>query len=544
METNPRPIDPLRHVFQFELWTLGIVLAALLIGWTAYGSIYYHRILPYYDSLAYQQSFAEVVERAAEVGSAKTIVEIWHQPSNVVLFKFFAAAFGPLLPASKEGLYLYLFGIHFVGFATLIAAARGSSGMISPGLYAAAAWLTAGPFSVALDGVLDQRMDLASASFCLAVAALFFDWAKRPTRVRGLWAGLAAALAVLHRPVMAITIAGVAAIFFARALIRHRNRGSIWWSELGLILLPGLVLTLPWLVYHARYLNNYYLVWNVDVGSARSVAGAAAYNLRMFGRATGWIYPSMVGLALMWGIARRRVDWLDLGAVLLCLLLPLALLSASRSVGNMVVCQVPLGLLALALASVRPAESVGLKIGWLAAGFSSVALIWSGSRSLHGLGSQVAGVSQKPRAEAVQVLREIDAAAVSSKRVMTGFQSFPLDTVGLVALAREEGINLQAGRYFFHPADFGISNAAAQSVTEEELRSQVVKILRDLKGKSNLVLIAAAESEALMPQAHYSQTHTRTIRTTIEADPELVRICTTSPIRGVKFDVYGVVSSQ
>ena len=89
------------------------------------------------------------------------------------------------------------------------------------------------------------------------------------------------------------------------------------------------------------------------MGNVATVAEAAAYNLAMFRWSMGTFYPWLIAVPLVWAMARRRIDWLDLGAVALCLVIPLALLIFSRSTGNFLVCQVALGMPALALASIR-----------------------------------------------------------------------------------------------------------------------------------------------------------------------------------------------
>jgi hypothetical protein len=437
-------------------------------------------------------------------------------------------------------LYVYLFGIHFASTALLIRVVYRSSGAPSIAVYACAAWLACRPFKEAINGVLDQRMDLATGSFCLIVAALFFDWARKPSRWGAIFAGVAAALAILHRPVMGVTIAGIAAIFIARALIRHGVRGRNWWSDIGLMFLPGLLFTLPWLIHHAEGLKFYYLIFNVDVGSASTVAEAAGYNLRWF----GWGVDTLCGLLVVGALISfgvlRRVDWLDFAAVSLCAALPLTMLITSRSMGNILVPQIALGMPALALASLRPIAFSGSRMRLVAGGFAALLLVYIGARSLHQLGAQVAGVPQTARAEAMQMLREFDRKVSVSTRVVTGFQSVPLDTVGLASLARQEGINFQAGPSFFHPMDFGIGNEASRTITDAELQPYFAQTLQALRPRSTLLLVATADTEGALPAAHFSQTKARAIRAAVETNPQFVRLYSTSAIQGVKFDVYAI----
>lgn len=534
------PVESMVAGSRVEGWTVGVVLLVLAIGWTALGSAYYQRVMPFYDSMAYQERFILTVDRANEVGAWTALQEVWKQSSNVALFNLFAAGFGRILPESKEGLYLYLFGIHFAGIAALVWTAYRSSGARWIGVYAAAAWLACRPFKEAMYGVLDQRMDLASGSFCLIVAALFFDWARKPSYRVAALAGVAVALAILHRPVMGVTIAGISAIFVLRAWIRHGIPGRAWWKDVGLMVLPGIVLTLPWLIYHSEGLKFYYLIFNVDVGSASSMAEAAKFNLQSFWWAMDGIYALLVVLALVGGLLLRRIDWLDFSAVLLSGALPLALLITSRSMGNILVAQVALATPALALASLRWSPVKHPRMQVLPAACAGILLFCIGARSLHHLADHVAGIPRTARMEAMQVLREFDLQAGPLPRIVTGFQSIPLDCRGLAVLAREEGIKFQAGTSFFHPTEFGFSNDAAKTITAEELRGHLVQILRGLRGKSSFLLIVTADTEKSLPPVHFSQLRVRDIREAVEADKELVRRYTTSPIQGIKFDVYAI----
>jgi len=535
------PKKPIRE-YLFEWWLLSAVVLVLAVGWTVYGAIFYQRVLPFFDSVAYQENFIRIVERTNEVGVWQSFRDAWLEPSNVALFRLWAAAFGRFLPAANEGLYIYLYGAHFIATALVIRAVRGSTNPLSLGIYAGAAWLASRPFGETINGVLDQRMDLASGSFCLAVAALFFDWAAKPSCWRAGLAGLAGALAVLHRPVMAVTIAAIALIFIVRALLRHRGRGRAWWGEVAWMLVPGVIVTLPWLIYHSRDLRFYYLIWNVAVGNAKTLGEAASYNLEMLKWSAGSIYPWLIGVALGWGIVRRKIDWLDLAAVALCLVVPLALLIFSRSVGNYLVCQVALGMPALALGSLRVGTASNPKRARIFAMVASVVLVAIAGRSLYWLGRQVHGINRTPRMEAVRFLHEFDRSVKVPTRIVTGFQTAPLDTSALAALARQESVNFQAGAAYFHPVDFGVSNSEAESMSEDQFQEKVAVILRGIRGRSTLVMLASPDTENLLPAAHYSQVRTQSIRKAIQADKALVLCHTSSPVAGIKFDLYEVRS--
>jgi hypothetical protein len=539
MSTQAEPVVSKRREHWFERWFFLSILAALVTSWAIYGTIYYDRVLPFFDSVAYQESFARIVTRTGTVGVWQTFREAWVETSNVALFRLYAAIFGPLLPATNGGLYVYLLGIHFVATVLLVRTIRRSTTSMTLAVYAAAAWLASRPFGETINGVLDQRMDLASGSFCLAVTALFFDWAVKPSRWAATFAGLAAALAVLHRPVMAVTIAVIAFVFVVRSVMRHGARRRALAQDLACMVLPGLVLTLPWLIYHTHELKFYYLIWNVAVGNAHSVGEAAAYNLEMFSWSLGGVYPWMIAGVLIVGVVARRIDWLDLGALAICLLFPLSTLILSRSVGNYLVGQVALGMPALALACLRPGP-LDFKLSKVGPWVALAVLLVVSVRSLYWLDRQLVGIDRTPRIEAVQFLREFDRNADVRDRVVTGFQSVPLDTSALSALARQEGIAFKPGRSFFHPVDFGIPNSAADALQADEFAAKVREVLQLIRKESTHLMVASEDTEKLLPPAHYSQVRAQSIRKMIQQDESFVLRYTSSAIAGIRFSIFEI----
>ena len=173
---------------------------------------------------------------------------------------------------------------------------------------------------------------------------------------------------------------------------------------------------------------------------------------------------------------------------------------------------------------------------------ASLALIAVAGHSLFWLGRQIEGINRVPRMEAVHFLREFDRTVNVPRRIVTGFQTAPLDTSALAALARQEGVNFQTGVSYFHPVDFGISNAAADTISDEQFQEKVSELLRALRGRSTVVMVASQDTENLLPPAHYSQIRTKSIRKAIERDKGLVLRHTSSPVGGIKFDLYEILS--
>lgn len=522
------------------LSVLVAVLLTLALSWPTLGTAYYQRVLPFYDSLSYQQKHLAITQQYASEGMWATLGSVWRENGNTALNRFAAAVFGGIWPEAKEGLYVYLYSIHFAAIIALLTATWRATRNLTWAMLAVTAWLAALPFAETINGILDQRMDLASGAFFLIFTALCLSWSRRPAMAGGLLAGLAGALAILHRPVMAVSVVGIVAIFWFRSLLRERQGIKFWLLHLGVIAAPGLLLTLPWLVTHAKGLHFYYLVWNVAVGNAASMREAADYNLGWFAHAVGPRYAIIVALALGWGIYRKRVDWPDLAAVTLAIALPLFLLIASRSVGNFLVSQIPLGLLALSLACLRPAPASPSWRNISGACLVSVLLLFVSYSSLRSLKAQIAGVPIQKRIEAIHAIAQIDRLANMPVRILCGFQAVPVDPNGLIALAREQGMDLRLGSLCFHPVDFGISNAEAPTLSEAELQSRFAGVLQRMKSGNTLLMLPTAETEHLLPPDPFSHVHMKVIRRAVETDRSFVLRLTTTPIDGIALDIFAI----
>jgi hypothetical protein len=522
------------------LFVLGAGLLVLALSWTTLGTAYYQRVLPFYDSLSYQQQHVAITQQYAREGFWSTVGTVWREGGNTALNRFSAALFGGILANTKEGLYVYLFSIHFAAIIALLVVTWRATTSLTWAILAVSAWLAALPFAEAINGILDQRMDLASGAFCLLLSALCLSWSWRPSVAAGLIAGLAGALAVLHRPVMAVTVAGIMVIFWIRSILRQRQGLKFWLVQLGAMAAPGLVITLPWIWTHAAGLKFYYLIWNVAVGNAGSSLEAAQYNLGWFAHAVGSRYAIIVAAALAWGIYRKMIDWLDLAAVALAIVFPLLILIVSRSVGNFLVSQIPLGLPALMLACLRPMPERSPARSLLATIGACALFLGLIGTSLSSLKAQIAGVPVQKRIETMRVLNQIESQTSGSRRVLCGFQTIPLDPNGLVALAREQGMDLSIGRLYFHPVDFGISNAEAPSLTEAERQGRFAAILQQIKASSTLLMLPTAESLPRLPPDPYSHVHMQEIRRAVEADKDFVLRLTTAPIDGISLEIYAV----
>ena len=292
---------------------LALVLMILVAEWMHYGVIFYSKVLPFYDSQSYQLQYGNILQSVSTKGVLATAVETYSQPSNTALFRFFAAFTGGLLTDPVRGLYVYLFLVVSAATAVLFAAVSKLSRSPGLGLLAAAAWLSAVPFSQTVYGVIDQRLDLTAASFYMMVCGLGLLAIQRLAVRNTLALGIAASLAVLHRPVMGVTIFGAIGLLCIAAYFLHRRETPRWLPHLGLLIAVPLVLAIPWLLTNAKYLYFYYFIWNVDVGNGHSWMKAARFHLQSYGAAVGWYYGLLIAAGLIFSSSKlrmaRRFQW-------------------------------------------------------------------------------------------------------------------------------------------------------------------------------------------------------------------------------------------
>lgn len=528
--------------------TIGAAVALLLLiwlvqQWGARGLELYDRVVPFYDSLSYQDGYYAVAERSERDGVLATLVGVWREPNNnVVLYKFAAAILGVVVPPGKIGLYVYLFGIHLAGICALGIATWRLSGRVYLAVLALAAWLAAVPFSLVRSGVGDQRMDLASASFYLLIAAVALMWSRAPKIGGASLLGFSAALAVLHRPVMAVTVGVMICVFTARAAMTHRRPVRAWIMDAAAMVAPGAVLSLPWLIAHAPELHRYYLVTNVDLGNAASVGVAALYNLKQFVSWVGPLYATICLVTVACFISLRRAACWDLLVVAIAAILPLGTLALSKSTGNVFVSQISLGLPALMLACVRPARNetrnepvVLLVLALVAFGFVAIS-------STASLKREVDALEGNPRGEVVQVLHTLLERIPRAR--LAAFQDNPVNVVAMANIARELRLPIQAGTYGYHAPHFGLPNQPIGTFTPEDLRRGAASAIAAVAERDDALLLPTEDTQHILYPEPLSHRLIPEIRRQIAGDERFSHFGRVGPVSGMWFEFYGVQRSS
>jgi len=518
---------------------LAIALLALAASWWIFGTRFYDQVLPFYDSVSYQEGYRTIADLSKTQGTGKTVVAVWQEPaSNVVLYRFFAAVAGPWLPLPRTGLFVYLFGIHLLAGILLCTTVRSITGRFLPAFAAISVWFLTTPFGLLRDGVGDQRLDLSSGSAFLIVATLGLRWTHFPTHLGAFITGLAAALAALHRPILVPAIAIAGCLFAVTAIVQHRHSFSKWLTNAALALLPIALIAVPWFCRHMEELRVYYLEYGPDVGKSVSLQSAAHFN---------WIhYQSAFGLpatlALLFGLALTAcILRVQLGRALLVLLLwatPLAVLIGSKSMGNTYVQQAALGIPALLFTAWAPRKNES--------GFSPVFAIYAGLlfltitvaasplRLTRALGFEPG----RERLEATRMLSQLALKPPTAR--LAGFHDLPISPIALCMVARDLNLPLQTGTLSYYPSDFGLSNDHLDDISSDQVQRAVVTRLETIKQQDDLLILPTADTAFRLWAGLFSHRLLPIIRTQVQHDPAFQPLQRIGPVKDVYFDVYKI----
>ena len=516
--------------------TLGLVLVATLLVWWHYGTAFYDRVIPFYDSVSYQETYRATATLTQAQGIQTALIDTWKDPgNNVVLHRFFAATFGSVLPSPREGLFVYLFAWHALATLALHSTVRRLSRSEGSALFAVAAWLATIPFGLLRDGVGDQRMDLATGSAYLLIASLVLRWLDRPCLRYAVLAGSAAALAALHRPVVVPSLAILGLLAFSVALWRHRESRREWILPSLSALLPIAVLSVPWFIHHFEPLRHYYFGFGPDVGNAASIGEALRFNLVVYGRSFG----VLAGIGLFVGAVtsiwiQRRLDGVRLLMVGAAWVIPLAVLVATKSAANVFVQQVSLGIPALIFVSLGGHRHSPPSVKRVALAFLVLVVLITPFRLARSLSAERPAAKSEVR-HVLEVMESIDPDA----RV-AGFHDLPASVVSMMAVARDLGLDLRAGTSCFYPSQFGLPFDQDDDVDSEMVRAAVRATLDRIAANDQLVMLPTAATSFRLWQGLYSHRLLASIRDEIVRQDRFEPVATAGPIQDVYFDLYRV----
>lgn len=530
-----RPVPP--QAAKLSGWIL-VTLATVVIVtiWSHYSSRFYEQVIPFYDSLSYQEGYLYTTQIIPADGPLDRAAKTWRESgNNVVLYKLFAALVGDILPHPRTGLYVYLFGIHIIATVALFHTIIRLNGSVSMALGAIAAWWMTTPFGLLRDGIGDQRIDLSSGSLYLLVSICGLSWLDKPTLLRASLAGFTTSLGMLHRPVMALQLGVIALAFFIAARLRYPKITPGWSAHITCAFIPIAAIALPWLITHFEFLRTYYLEFNVDQGHG-TFWQATLFNAQRFGYAMGpWAALVLLGL-FVHGFASHHLDRGRITILTLVFLIPFLVMIGFRATGNMFAAQMPLAIPMLGLACfAQPRKNRNIDTPLSFSGCVLVLTCVIGFTPLR-LEKSLAQERPNARPEVEAVINQIvDQSPVG---ILSAFHDQPVNNTAFASIARDMNLKLRAGFSAYHPYDFGLTAEEAETRAPVRIHVAISSVLQKLKQSSNLLILPTEATQNRLWAGLFSHQMIPHIRRAVNNDPDFIHFGKSAPVDGVTFDLY------
>lgn len=445
-----------------------VFLAAIGLLWAMLGSTWYSRILPFFDSLSYQTRTEMILRSFQTDGWWGTFNLI--APNSFLYIPFFTTL-APITPVTRTALYFYLLPVHLTALVVLFDFLRRKTGSIWLALLGPFLYISTVPFGITQFGVLDQRMDLATASFALLLWVVGLDWAEDySSPKRSLILGVTAALAFLHRPMLAVQGALVVMMIIVYAVWRARQNGELknLLSRLAWVVLAAGVISFPWLATNLKAFYAYYITNSPITGTASLSTMLPAY-VRYISSWVGIKVGVLLILLLVGSFLSGRMSWKYLLLAAGTIVLPVIPLMLSGSDSKIVaqMCLTGVGLIPLAFSENSRNDS------WfnVAAGFAVLIAVGLSVLNLASMARDVNRSATADRLKAESLISQLVEKYPSENPVyLSGFIFTEVDGPDAISsIARLElGYPLYSGAVRSHPFQFGL-DAKGIEFTEEEL---------------------------------------------------------------------------
>jgi hypothetical protein len=364
-------------------WAAIAVLLAgvLLLGAYAVklNRLYYTVYGPFYDSMAYMNQLAHVMETVRQKGlraalhmglRGTTVFLPWLEASVLGLFLRPLRELGvliqlPLVAAMAGSAYLYLRRV--AGYPRPVA------------LMFAFACITFQGVFLYHSGLSNLRMDLSQA-LAYGAAVTLLAVARHTGRVRHwLLFGTMLGIALLFRATTPVYAVLAVAVLGTADLVAAGGQRIFVLKRYLLAGACALLLSLWFYVLNYKYLYYYYFVWNYDANASQGLVQSLQQFEFVFKWHLGWPTTTLVGLILLEQVVRRSVRrewrWREVSAgLLVSAAVPVAFLILSgASVNNPFVCMATVP--ALMLFCLAPFSS-GRALGWLRSTVYVLACAW------------------------------------------------------------------------------------------------------------------------------------------------------------------------
>ena len=268
-----------------------------------------------------------------------------------------------------------------------------------------------------------------------------------------------------------------------------------------------------------QYLKYYYLSWNVDAGNASSYFAAFLFNGKHLLDALGLQAGIIILFAFAYLLIRSYIDWLKLASCLISGLIPLLVLTFTKSAANPLVCQGSLLFLILPICCLNNRALINNNNAILNF-LVSACLALVCYQSLSTLKKLVSEESPLLRTESIRGILEIDKVNEGKPVILAGFHVSVPDSVALCYLAGQLGLSWQPGPVAAQPAEVGLSNSTADAQPDDIVRARYEDfILKNTIPKANILLLPTRDSQPKLSNYLYSHRKMAIIRDIITISP-------------------------
>ncbi len=488
-----------------------ILLASLglFVGWYNLGIEWYAKVLPFFDSMGYQETMVLAARAARQEGLYAALAMVWERQLTSPLHAMLLTLFAKWLPANRSVLYLYLLPCHLAAVSLLAFYVYRKTSSASLAIVAWGIYLTTAPFRELWGGVLDQRLDLATASFALFFWTPFLWWESCLTRKAALISGVAFGFCIANRPLFAVQgfLFVAFCVFFhlaGRLVARDKNQVGSSLKEyfVQLITMAASTTLVGGIVVFPKFLRyfQYYFQNNVDVFSGATFASSLRFNLDVVWSALG-IYTSLVVVILLViAICTRKVHWGGVLKVFIAALSGLLPLVFTRSVGNPLVPYAVLPSIALIPFAMPTLEKH--KVGCLFSKLAMITIVFMVFFNVFSLSKAVSGLDVTDRRNTEESLQQILRHTTHRPLFISGFVPIVSAVISIGDI--EMGQRIKLGYAPFHPTDFFITKQ--ESETPEGREGAIKNAIDRIFGIGGMIMLIDPENPKLMEERNQFST--------------------------------------
>lgn len=522
-----------------------VLLIALGLTWLLLGNIWYERVVPFYDSLSYQNKTEEIIRAYQTNGWMQAPLPFMSQG---VLFELVIAVLAPVLPLARTTLYIYLIPLHLVSLQVLFNFLYHKTNSLALAFLGPLLFISTSPFNSLIQGVLDQRMDLATTSFGLLLWVVALDWAESYDSLqKTISLGFVLGLAMLHRPIIAVQASGPGIVLLLYVLLKAKQSGKLLavLRRMGVVFLIGAILFAPWFVVHAQSIYKYYAVTNIDVRKFSFFEAFSFYFVRVISF-VGIPTLLLIGIILFTLYFLKRFSIKYFSIVFGLIILPIIPLIISGS-SNSPVAQISLagvGLVPLVFDKKKPLyKTVSVVFVLLACGLA----VWN----VVVLTKTVISIDNKEKLSAEKIITNInnEYPFASQKTYLSSFVLVGGGASGLASISRLElGLPLYPGISYGQTSEFGL-NPREIAFSEEQLNFAVSCALQKVYELGGiLMLVEPSQIEEVQPKLipDWLFSHQQAIRINKLAiqDGRLVDINVKATLEGIPVHFYMVKTGE